>query len=121
MEDREQLQHEVLKELVSYSENLIQALEEVVIELRGKDKEDTNDFLNEVIMGINWEIEVYNQCAALINAKTDSIEKKVMVQAVRNLGVSINSGEELKIADCLENDFLPFLNNLAMAAKLVVE
>lgn len=121
MADREQLQREVLKELIVYSDNLIPALQTVIEELRNKGEEDTKEFLNEVITGINWEIEVYNQCASLINQKSSYIDKKMMIQAVKNLGVSLNSGDKLKIADCLEKDFLPFLNKLALASKMVVE
>lgn len=121
MEEREQLQREVLKELISYSDNLIPALQTVIEELRGEGKEDTNDFLNEIINGINWEIEVYNQCAVLINEKSNYIDKKTMIAAVKNLGISLSSGDVLQVADCLEQDFLPFLNKLALASKMVVD
>ena len=63
MEDREQMQRDVLIELISYSDSLIPALQDIIKELRGESKEDTNDFLGDVINGINWEIDVYNQCA----------------------------------------------------------
>lgn len=121
MVEREQLQREVLKELISYSDNLIPALQMIIEELRGEEKEDTNEFLNEIINGINWEIEVYNQCASLINEKSSYIDKKSMVVAVKNLGNCLSSGERMQIADCLEQDFLPFLNKLALASKLVID
>lgn len=121
MEDREVLQREVLKELIAYSDNLIPALQTIIEELRGNQKEDTNEFLNEVINGINWEIEVYNQCASLINEKSSYIDKKVMIAAVKSLGESLSGGENLQIADCLEQEFLPFLNKLALASKMVIE
>jgi hypothetical protein len=121
MPDRERLQRDVLLELISYSDSLIPALQDVIEELRGEAKEDTNDFLKEVINGINWEIEVYNQCASLINAKSNYIDKKAMIVAVKNLGISLNSGNQLRIADCFEQDFLPFLNKLALAAQKAVE
>jgi hypothetical protein len=41
--------------------------------------------------------------------------------AVKNLGISLNSGNQLRIADCFEQDFLPFLNKLALAAQKAVE
>lgn len=70
--------------------------------------------------GINWEIEVYNQCAPLINARSSIVDKKAMIVAVKNLGVCIGKGENSQIAECLEEDFLPFLNKLALAAKMIV-
>jgi len=121
MVERERLQREVLKELISYSDNLIPALQTIIEELRGDGKEDTSEFLNEVISGINWEIEVYNQCASMINEKSSYIDKKSMIAAVKNLGESLSSGERLQIAVCLEQDFLPFLNKLALASKMVID
>ena len=120
MADREQLQRDVLAELISYSDSLIPALQDIIEELRGESMEDTNDFLGEVINGINWEIEVYNQCASLINSKSSYIDRKAMIVAVKNLGISLNSGNSLRIAECFEQDFLPFLNKLALAAQMAL-
>jgi len=120
MTDREQLQRDVLVELISYNNNLIPALQDIIEELRGETREDTNDFLGEVINGINWEIEVYNQCASLINSKSSYIDKKSMIVAVKNLGISLNSGNTLQIAECFEQDFLPFLNKLTLAAQMAI-
>lgn len=121
MDDREELQRKVLGELVAYSNNLIPALQELIEELRTENKWDTKDFLNEVIAGINWEIEVYNQCATLINEKSSYIDKKAMVTAVQNLGKVLSSDNNWQIADCLELDFLPFVNRLDLAAKRVLD
>lgn len=121
MDEREQLQREVLQELIRYSEKMIPAVQTIIEELRGNEQADTGEFLNEVINGINWEIEVYNQCAALINTQSSYIDKKQMIVAVTNLGQSLGSGDNQKVADCFEEDFLPFLNKLALAAKMVVE
>ena len=121
MDEREQLQREALRELIQYSAKLIPAVQTILEELRGNEQTDTGEFLNEVINGINWEIEVYNQCAALINSKSSYIDKKAMIVAVTNLGQSLGSGDNQQVATCMEEDFLPFLNNLALAAKMVVE
>ena len=95
MEEREQLQREVLKELITYSDNLIPALQILIEELRTEGQEDTNTFLNDVINGINWEIEVFNQCMSLINEKGSYIDKKSMINAVKNLGNSLSGGDIL--------------------------
>lgn len=121
MDEREQLQREVLVELISYSEKLIPAVQTIIEELRGNEKEDTGEFLNEVINGINWEIEVYNQCASLLNTKSSYIDKKQMIAAVTSLGQSLGSGNNYIVADCFERDFLPFLNKLSLAAKMIIE
>lgn len=120
MDEREQLQLEVLQELIKYSEKLIPAVSAMIEELRGNEQSDTGEFLNEIINGINWEIEVYNQCAPLLSASSSYIDRKAMITAVTNLGQSLGSGNNQQVAACLEEDFLPFLNNLTLAAKVVV-
>ena len=114
------LQYNVLKQLISYSESLIPALQDLIAELRGEERDDTSDYLNEVISGINWEIEVYNQCADIINERTSYIDKKSMISAVKNLGSTLGSGDYKLVADCLEDDFIPFLNKLTLVAKMIV-
>ncbi|MDO5155346.1 MAG: hypothetical protein Q4D51_05220 [Eubacteriales bacterium] len=121
MSDRESLQRDALNELVIYSNHLIPALQTIIKELREDVHADTNAFLGEVINGINWEIEVYNQCAGLINEKGNYIDKKAMITAVTNLGKTLQSNDSSKIADCLEEDFLPFLNQLALASQMVLQ
>lgn len=121
MSEREFLQKDALRELITYSNHLIPALQVVIKELREDIHEDTNSFLGEVINGINWEIEVYNQCVSLFNEKGSYIDKKMMITAVKNLGKVLDSGDCRKIADCLEQDFLPFLNQLALVAQIVVD
>ncbi len=118
--ERIDLQHDILKQLISYSENLIPALQDLIKELRTDERDDTSDYLNEVITGINWEIEVYNQCADIINERSSYIDKKTMITAVKNLGSTLGSGDYRLVADCLEEDFIPFLNKLALVAKMIV-
>jgi hypothetical protein len=121
MDEREQIQRDVLQELITYSDSLIPALQMLIDELRGDHLEDTHTFLEDVINGINWEIEVYNQCASLINERGNYINKKAMISAVQHLGIALNSEDQLMVADVLESDFLPFLNMLDLAAKKVME
>ena len=119
--ERIDLQYDILKQLISYSENLIPALQDIIEELRSGGKDDTGDYLNEVITGINWEIEVYNQCADIINERSSYIDKKSMTTAVKNLGISLNSGNYNLVAECLEGDFLPFINKLTLVAKMLLQ
>lgn len=120
MEDRRSKQIAILKEMIAYSNQLIPALQLLIGEIRENRQEDTDEFLNEVITGINWEIEVYNQCASVLNEKNSYIDKKVMIRAVGNLGAALGGNDRWEIANCLEEDFLPFLNKLALAAKMTV-
>lgn len=117
MDDYLNLQMKGLREVVYYSQKLLPVVEDIIFELRNGRKQDTGEILNLVILGINWEIEMYNYCEKLVNADRSVIDKKQMTSAVNNLGVALKSAEDAQIAQCLEKDFLPFLKTLEKASK----
>lgn len=112
-----ELQQEVMKELYDYSPKIILGTETIIEELRGDRKKDTDELFNLVIQGINWEIEVFNNCEALINQETQVIDKSKMATAVVRLGKVLQEKDDIKIAACLEVDFLPFLNVMEKSAE----
>lgn len=116
MSGKQELQKEALSELVGYSEKIIRAAKTVIEELRGNKKEDTDELFDLVIQGINWEIEVYNNCEDLINKDEQKIDKAKMVKAVTRLGKVLQEKDDIKIAACLDVDFLPFLQDMEYAA-----
>lgn len=121
MSDIIDIQKDALKQLVAYSDKLIPAVEQVVVELTEDKQDDTMEFLNTIITGINWEIEIFNCCEKLINGNKKWIDKSEMSKAVSNLGGVLKEGDYNNIARCLEDDFLMFLKNLRQAAMSVVE
>ena len=119
MADKLELQKEILGELVAYSEKIITGTEAVIKELRESHKEDTDELLNLVIQGINWEIEVFNTCEPLINEDEIQIDKGKMAEAVVRLGKMIKEKDDIKIAACFDVDFLPFLKSMEYAALTI--
>ncbi len=119
MSSLQDLQKEALSELMDYSEKIIQGTEEVIKELRATRKEDTEELFNLVIQGINWEIEVFNSCEPLINKDDIKIDKSKMADAVVRLGKVLQEKDDIKIAACLDVDFLPFLRAMEFAALTI--
>ena len=115
MSSKIELQKEALSELVDYSEKLIKGTEEVIKEFRGARKDDTGELFSLVIQGINWEIEIFNNCESLINKDGQQIDKSKMAKAVTRLGKVLQEKDDIKIAACLEVDFLPFLKAMEFA------
>ncbi len=111
-----ELQKEAITQLADYSDKIILATETIIKELRGDKKEDTDELFGLVIQGINWEIEVFNNCEKLINEKEPLVDKAKMAQAVTRLGKVLQEKDDIKIAACLEVDFLPFLKNMKKAS-----
>lgn len=110
------LQHDIMKELADYSPKLIYGVEEIIGELRHNRKKDTDELFNLVIQGINWEIEVFNNCEDIINQDSQLIDKNKMAAAVVRLGKVLQEKDDIKIAACLEVDFLPFLKSMERSA-----
>lgn len=117
--DKLELQKEALGELVDYSEKIIAGTETVIKELRGSKKSDTDELFNLVIQGINWEIEVFNNCEPLINKDDVKIDKSKMAEAVVRLGKMLQEKDDIKIAACLDVDFLPFLKAMEFAGLTI--
>ncbi len=115
--DYKKLQMRGLREVVDYSQKLIPGICEMIEELRDGRRNDTAEILNLVILGLNWEIEMYNYTEKLINIDKKVIDKKQMTQCVIRLGEVLKSADDNMIADCLETDFLPFLKTFERASK----
>lgn len=56
MENQKEKQIESLKTAHEYIKRLRNRIESVILELREERKEDTEEFLNQIIKGINWVI-----------------------------------------------------------------
>lgn len=119
MQSIEELQKSALSALVEYSSRLINGTEIVIGELRGDKKSDTEELFNLVIQGINWEIEVFNKCEDLINRDNIQIDKNKMADSVVRLGKIMQEKDEIKLAACLDVDFLPFLRAMEYAGRTI--
>ncbi len=111
-----ELQQDIMKELANYSPTIIYGTEEIIGELRHNRKKDTDELFNLVIQGINWEIEVFNNCESIINQEDAYVDKNKMANAVVRLGKVLQEKDDIKIAACLEVDFLPFLRAMETAS-----
>ncbi len=121
MSEKSKLQENIIKELYEYSPKIIMGTEEVITELRETRQKDTDELFNLVIQGINWEIEVFNNCEAVINKDSQQVDKAKMANAVVRLGKVLQEKDDIKIAACLEVDFLPFLRAMECAASAIVK
>ena len=112
-----ELQNDAIMQLADYSDKIIPATETVIKELRGNRQDDTDELFGLVIQGINWEIEIFNNCEKVINKNESLVDKSKMAQAVTRLGKVLQERDDIKIAACLEVDFLPFLRSMKKASS----
>ena len=117
MSDKASAQQDLLKELYNYSATIMPGTEKLMTELGHNRQSDTDELFNPVIQGINWEIEVFNNCEDLINRDEQRIDKGRMASAVGRLGKVLQEKDDIKLAASLEVDFLPFLKAMKRVAE----
>lgn len=118
MEDLRKEQEEALGVLYEYNQKLVKAIHTVILELREGRKEDTEEFLNTIINGLNWEIEVFNGTMSLINEKENVIDKTEVNTKVIVLGDALKAKDDARIADAFENGILPVLGEFEAVSKV---
>lgn len=120
MEDLRAQQIEALEVLGDYNERLMKSIHSVIKELDGDRKEDTDQFLDEIIKGINWEIGILNGTMELINEKEERIHKEDMNASILKLSKALEGKVDKEMAEALE-EALPIFEELGKAAKEIVE
>lgn len=113
-------QLEVLEAGVEYVQKLIPATKEILPELRGEEKEDTTDFLNQIIDGINYLIEIVNATMSLINEKEEILNKDGIEEKVQLLNAALQAHDNVKVAQALEEGMLPFMDIYYQVASIIV-
>lgn len=108
---------EALKTAEEYLEKLVPAMEEVISEIKGEMKEDTIDFLLQVIDGFNFMIETYNVTKDIVNDPEPLIIDEELEKTVGRLSDGFSRKDYAAIADELSTDIVPFLKVFKEAAK----
>lgn len=103
---------EALKALKDYNVKIVKALKEIMPELKGDKKEDTDEYLQHILRGINWEIEVINGTRHYINREEELISKEKVNQIILDLNETIQKKQDMDMADIMKNRLLPFLVSL---------
>lgn len=103
---------EALEALKSYNEKVVKALNEILPELKGEKKEDTDEYFQHILKGINWEIQVINGTMNYLNRNNEIISKDDVNNGIAKLNDAINAKDSQKIADVVEKELLPFLSTL---------
>lgn len=112
MENEFKEEIEALETLKEYNVKVVKALEEIIPELKGEKKEDTDEYLQNIFKGINWEIQVLNGTMDYLNREKEVVSKDSVNGIIVKLNEAVNDKSDEKIAGVLEEDLLPFLEKL---------
>lgn len=108
-EELQAQQIEALQVVNGYIKKLIPSMETIITELNGEKQEDTDDFLEHIINGLNWVIEVFNGTMSLINQDKVVIDKDQVNQEVLQLSDALIAKNDARAATVLDSGILPFL------------
>lgn len=101
MDELRTQQIEALQTAVPYCEKIIRAMGNIIDEFLGDRKEDTDEYMNSIINGLNWIFEVYNGTQALVNENA-AIDKEKANQFVGLLNEANTENNDLKRAEALK-------------------
>lgn len=120
MADLKQQQMEALGMISEYIEKLVPAMEEVSAELVGEMKEDTVDFLNQIIDAFNFVIEAYNGTRDLINETEELINDKVLDEQVNEFSAALKTQDYPKVGKLMQEGIVDFLKVYKLRAREIL-
>lgn len=119
MEDMRAQQIEALEVLEGYNKRLIKSMKNIIPELEGERKEDTDKFLDEIVKGINWEIGILNGTMTLLNESRERIRKEDINSSILKLSKALEGKKDSEIAASMK-ETLPVFENFGKAAEEVL-
>ena len=120
MENEFEEEIEALGTLKEYNVKVVKALKEVIPELKGEKKEDTDEYFQHILKGINWEIQVINGTMDYLNKEEETISKEKVNGIIVDLNDAIKEKQDLKIVSILESQMVPFLISLSEIIETVL-
>lgn len=112
MENEFREEIEALEALKSYNVKMVKALKEIIPELKGQKKEDTDEYFQHILKGLNWEIQVLNGTMDYLNRNEIIIDKENLNKSIVALNCAINKKDEKAIASIIEMELYPFFEKL---------
>ena len=112
-------QVEALQALTEYSPRFLNSLKAVHDELVIERKPDTDEFLDAIIKGMNWEIEVYNGTRELFEGNS-ALDKDKANQAFVDFSAAFRRHDDNEMGRLLREMIIPFFTALEGAAISVI-
>lgn len=123
MENEFREEIESLEALKSYNVKMVKALKEIIPELKGQKKEDTDEYFQHILKGLNWEIQVLNGTMNYLNRNEIIIDKEKLNRSISELNSAVQDNNSKMIGNVVEQCIYPFLielNNIIDNDKLWV-
>lgn len=121
MEDNRAEQVEALQALAEYNPRLVKAMKAVVSELQDNRQPDTDEYMQAIVNGMNWEIEVLNGTLSLVNEKSVQIDKAAANDIFVDFGNTYQAKDDAALVGLFETKVIPFFEQLEEIALTIVQ
>ena len=112
MDDYRAQQVEALSVAHEYSGKLLNGIANISVELTGKRLLDTDQYLKELINGLNWIIEVINRTSDVLKEDGVDFHNDEVNAVIRELGDALRSKEDLRIEAALSGGVKDFIQKV---------
>lgn len=120
MDDLKQQKLEALAMAAEYTDKVIPAMEEVSAELLGELKDDTVDFLNQIIDAFNFVVEIFNATRDMVNANQELIVEDALEKEINSLSSALKKKDYPEVGKILQGGVLDFVKVFNLKAKELI-
>ena len=115
MEDLREHQKEALLTARDYIGKLLDAVDVVGVELSGEEQEDTKEYLDTILKGVNWTIEVLNRTIDYVNENEELIQKESVNDRMLHFSSVYESSNRQALNEALQSDVKTYLSEFMFA------
>lgn len=115
MEDLREQQKEALLTARDYIGKLLDAVDVVGVELSGEEQEDTKEYLDTILKGVNWTIEVLNRTIDYVNENEELIQKESVNDRMLHFSSVYESSNRQALNEALQSDVKTYLSEFMFA------
>ena len=115
MEDMREQQKEALLTARDYIGKLLDAVDVVGVELSGEEQEDTKEYLDTILKGVNWTIEVLNRTIDYVNENEELIQKESVNDRMLHFSSVYESSNRQALNEALQSDVKTYLSEFMFA------
>jgi len=116
MDDLNKQQVEALEVAGEYCVKLISGIENAVKEFEGNKLPDSDEYLNNILLGLNWLFEVYGKTKDYIENSGIEIDKNGVNGSVVILNEAIRNNDDANKAIALKGEILGFVKLMKKVA-----
>ena len=115
MEDLREQQKEALLTARDYIGKLLDAVDVVGVELSGEEQEDTKEYLDTILKGVNWTIEILNRTIDYVNENEELIQKESVNDRMLHFSSVYESSNRQALNEALQSDVKTYLSEFMFA------